>query len=577
MTKDNTTAFSAFGLDESILTALERKGFSMPSAVQQLAIPLLMAEEGHVIVKARTGTGKTAAFGLPLIHRFREKQDAIRVLVLTPTRELALQLCGELRSYTGASFPRVAAFYGGAAIVPQLRELKRGVEIVVGTPGRIIDLLDRGNLDLSALAWLVLDEADEMLDLGFLEDVEKIMEKCNPERRVALFSATMPPPILRVVRDRLGDIPVVEDKSQEGDTQSVDQYYMILRDEDKLEALKRVVDSSDSFHGLVFCATKAETDHVAKRLIEAGYAAEGLHGDLSQEARERVLYRFRLKRIIILVATDVAARGIDVERLSHVINWDLPRDTDSYVHRIGRTGRAGHRGQAISFVSPRARYRLEALSRAAERALGAPLIRMRPPQVAAVMEAIRNKIASEIALTATSASKELEALVDSLLGSMEPRDALIALASAAYGSKLEPSRYGTIVELKEEIGRVRRNEALIGGALKKGSSVHAPRSRSDRQRIERPRPGYHGSDARVYIGVGRKHGASARDVAGLLMRAGGVAGRLVDGIELRDFCAFATLPADAASRAYAFAKRDPALPAIRPATPEGGQREGRFT
>jgi ATP-dependent RNA helicase DeaD len=583
MNTESSLSFAAFGLSDAVLGALSRKGFVAPSSIQALALPRLLADEGHLVAKARTGTGKTAAFGIPLVERLTQPGKAPRALILAPTRELALQVSQEIRSLAGGMFPRVCAVYGGASMGAQLRDLSRGVEIVVGTPGRVMDHLERGSLDLSSIEWLVLDEADEMLDMGFLEDVEAIMDKANPDRRVALFSATMPAPILKIVRSRLGEVDIVEDRAGVDEKPAVDQFYLVLRREDKLEALRRVIDSAPAFHGLVFCATKAETDEVARRLVEGGYAAEALHGDLSQEARERTLRRFRNSMTTILVATDVAARGIDVERLSHVVNWDLPNDRESYVHRIGRTGRAGRRGVAISFVAPIARGRVIALSRSLEATLGAPINKMSVPPVESVMEASRSRVKSAVLSAAgqDAAADDLPAtevqslfdvsdprsiLAGELIDSLGPRAAVEALISAAYGDSLDPARYKPIQEPED---RLRREPRPVYG--RQGGYQGGRRYEGDeRPSFDRgPRLGARGGDARVYIGVGRSHGANAKDVAGLLMRATGVPGRLVDSIDVREYCAFATLPAEAARRAYEYARRDPGIPSIRPAAPAG--------
>jgi len=655
MNTEITLDFHAFGLSDAVLAALARKGFTAPSSIQALALPRLLAEEGHLVAKARTGTGKTAAFGIPLVERLITPGKEPRALILTPTRELALQVSLEIRSLAGGPYPRVAAVYGGASMGGQLRDLSRGVEIVVGTPGRVMDHLERGSLDLSALEWLVLDEADEMLDMGFLEDVEAIMDKANPNRRVALFSATMPAPILRVVRQRLGDVDIIEDKATVDEKPAVDQFYLVLRREDKLEALRRIVDSSEDFHGLVFCATKVETDEVARRLVEGSYAAEALHGDLSQEARERTLRRFRNKLTTILVATDVAARGIDVERLTHVVNWDLPNDPESYVHRIGRTGRAGRRGTTIAFVLPTARGRVSMLSRAVERVLGAPIKKMDVPNVTLVMEAASRKVRSiviaasgscltgsetacadtglgesalDVAGSVTTSSADdgmlaasdpdngtdpgrIEAarvftdpsdprakLADELLSTLGPRAAVEALIAAAYGEALDPSRYKHIVEFDDQPRRDPRDFSRPAGrpyegrpsrgfehdrpAFRGGRSFEREGGRGyerepvrgsfDRDADRGSREPIRGGETRVYIGVGRSHGASARDVAGLLIKAAGVPSRLVDSIDVREYCAFATLPSDAARKAFEYVKRDANLPSIRPAAPSGEKR-----
>ncbi|QQO10499.1 DEAD/DEAH box helicase [Breznakiella homolactica] len=574
MTLDNSVTFSSFGLSEPVLAALERKGFSAPSSIQTIAIPRLLSDEGHVIVKARTGTGKTAAFGIPLVERITETGKKPRALILTPTRELAIQITREIRSLAGSPVPRICTVYGGASIRTQIKELRDGVEIVAGTPGRVMDLMERKVLDLSAIEWFILDEADEMLDMGFLDDVEKILSETNPGRRVALFSATMPEAILKIVRQHIGKTDILEDTAPADETPLTEQYFMVLRKEDKLEALRRIADSSDEFYGLVFCATKAGADEAARRLLDAGYAAEAIHGDLSQEARERTLRRFRSRLTTMLVATDVAARGIDIERLTHVINWDLPNDRETYVHRIGRTGRAGRKGMAVTFVIPSEMGRITHLSRSMERTLGSSIKRLGVPKVEDIMAAGRKRI-----ITSVCAAAEEQQIAESsadnpdredkqpaaelareLIETLGPEKAVQALVNLSYGDTLDPSRYRTVSEFAE--GPVHGRDRDYTRRWE-GSQGSGPRDRNRRG----PPVSKHGQ-SRVYVGVGRRHGASARDVAGLLMRAGGIPGKMVDAIEMKDFCAFATMPEDAAKRAYSFARRDPEHPAIKPASPE---------
>jgi ATP-dependent RNA helicase DeaD len=579
----NDQPFSSFGLSEAMLGALTRKGFSSPSSIQAIALPRLLADSGHLIVKARTGTGKTAAFGIPLVEKINQAGHAPRALILTPTRELALQVAREIASFVSGPWPRITAVYGGASIRSQILDLKRGTEIAVGTPGRVMDLMERKSLDLSALDWFILDEADEMLDMGFFEDVEKILAAVKPERRVALFSATMPEAILKVIREYIGEVEILEDTAPDDEKPAVDQHYMILKREDRLEALRRIIDGAEDFYGLVFCATKAGTDELARRLVEGGYAAEAIHGDLSQEARERTLRRFRAKQTTILVATDVAARGLDIERLSHVINWDLPNDRETYIHRIGRTGRAGRRGRAISLALPAERGRIAQLSRSMERTLGSGITWMKVPTVKSVMKAVRSRIVA--AVSAVLPEPELPPVEDAesspflakvcrqLIERTGAERALEALVTLAYGELLDPSRYSAVTEFSEEdFYESRKDRPRPGrGAFRNGPArAGAARGHGANRSGPRPRPGAFDaggdrSHSRVYVGLGRLHGASARDVAEILIRAGGVPGRMVDEIEMKDYCSFATLPADAARRACAFARTGPRDPVVRPA------------
>ncbi|MDR3114081.1 MAG: DEAD/DEAH box helicase [Treponema sp.] len=591
--------FASFGLSDTILDALTQKGFTAPSSIQTLALPRLLADTGHLIVKARTGTGKTAAFGIPLVERLTQGGHAPRALILTPTRELALQIAKEIASLTTGPFPRITAVYGGSSIRNQILDLKRGTEIVVGTPGRIMDLMERKVLDLSAVDWCILDEADEMLDMGFFEDVETILKAVKSERRVALFSATMPEGILRIVRDYIGEVEILEDSAPEDEKPAVDQYYLVVKKEDRLEALRRVIDGSDDFYGLIFCATKAGTDELARRLVEGDYAAEAIHGDLSQEARERTLRRFRSRITTILVATDVAARGLDIERLTHVINWDLPNDRETYVHRIGRTGRAGRRGKAISLVLPAERGRISHLSRNMERTLGTKIEWMKVPKIKLVMNAIKRRILLSVtAALPTDWSPHEEAALPLIPDPENPGEALSpvpplhaqvsrelieklggegaveALIALTFGDLLDPSRYGSITEFQEtsprDEGRGRPGTRRSARRDFDGSDLrvdhwkerHFSRGGASKGDFAlSPGSGF----TRVYVELGRRHGASARDVAKLLMQAGGIPGRLVDGIEIKDYCAFATLPEDAALRACTFSRKNPDNPTIKPA------------
>ncbi|MDR3122876.1 MAG: DEAD/DEAH box helicase [Treponema sp.] len=604
MTTDDTHPFSSFGLSADILEALTRKGFTAPSSIQSIALPRLLADQGHLIVKARTGTGKTAAFGIPLVERLRQSGHAPRALILTPTRELALQVSKEISSLAPSAIPRIAAVYGGASIRNQILDLKRGAEIVVGTPGRVIDLLDRKILDLSAIDWFILDEADEMLDMGFIEDVELILKSVKSDRRVALFSATMPDPILKIVREHIGEVDILEDTAPEDEKPLVDQYYLVLKKEDRLEALRRIIDAAESFYGLIFTATKVGADELSRRLTESGYSAEAIHGDLTQEARERTLRRFRARygaasspggEVSALVATDVAARGLDIERLTHVINYDLPNDRETYVHRIGRTGRAGRRGTAISLALPSERARISRLSHSMEHTLGSRIVYMKAPAVSAVTRSLENRILKAIldvipeqepdaatiessntvdidgdALYAESPVLPQTRLGRKLAKKLGAETAVEALIAMAFGEKLDPSRYGPITELDEAPQRELEAKQRLGRgkhALLRHGDRHA------RRFGDTPFPGSSPSAfsnlERVYVGLGRRHGATARDVAGLLMRAGGVPGRLVDAIEVKDYCAFATLPEDAARRACAFSRNTPEDPTIKLASPGG--------
>jgi ATP-dependent RNA helicase DeaD len=344
--------FRELGLSEEILTAIEKKGFEEPSPIQALTIPILLKGNKNIIGQAQTGTGKTAAFGLPIIDTITmSKEQRVQALILAPTRELAVQVCDELISLKGEKPLSIAAIYGGQSMGEQLRRLRRGVDIVVGTPGRVQDHIDRGSLDLSHLSYLILDEADEMLNMGFVDDIEKILETVNEDKKMLLFSATMPQKIEDIAKKYMGDYEVFKVKKRDLTSSLTEQIYFEVNRSDKFEALCRIIDIEEEFFGMVFCRTKVEVDEVSQKLLERGYSAGALHGDISQAMRERILEQLKKRQINILVATDVAARGIDVNHLTHVINYSLPQDAESYVHRVGRTGRAGNEGTAITFVT----------------------------------------------------------------------------------------------------------------------------------------------------------------------------------------------------------------------------------
>ncbi len=361
---DPLPPFTAFGLPESLLAALRDVGYESPSPIQAATIPPLMA--GHdVIGQAQTGTGKTAAFALPALAHLDPTPGKPQVLVLAPTRELAIQVAEAFQTYA-RHIPgfQILPIYGGQGYGPQLHALRRGVHVVVGTPGRVIDHLQRGTLDLSQLKILVLDEADEMLRMGFIDDVETVLKSTPETRQIALFSATMPPPIRRIAKSHLREPVEVAIKSQTTTAASIRQRYWMVSGINKLDALTRIMEAEPFEAMIVFARTKLATEELAEKLAARGFAAAAINGDVEQKIRERTIGKLKDGSIDVLVATDVAARGLDVERISHVLNYDIPYDTESYVHRIGRTGRAGRSGDAILFVAPRERGMLHAIERA---------------------------------------------------------------------------------------------------------------------------------------------------------------------------------------------------------------------
>ena len=345
--------FESLSLSAPVLKAVKQLGYEQPSPVQAQSIPILL-EGKNLLGTAQTGTGKTAAFALPFLSKIDEKQRSPQILVLTPTRELAIQVAEAFQSY--AKYMKgfnVLPIYGGADIGGQLRSLKRGVQVVVGTPGRMLDHLRRRSLDLSQIKGLILDEADEMLRMGFIDDVETILAQTPPECQRALFSATMPPTIRRVAEKYLGDAERVNIEAKTKTVERIEQQYVTVKSHQKMDALTRVLEVEDFDGMIIFVRTKSSTVDIAERLEARGFSSAALNGDLSQALRERTINRLKKGQVDVVVATDVAARGLDVERISHVINFDIPYDNESYVHRIGRTGRAGRDGKAILFITPK--------------------------------------------------------------------------------------------------------------------------------------------------------------------------------------------------------------------------------
>ena len=388
------SGFAHFGLDPELLRALADLGFVTPSPIQQAAIPELLLGR-DLVGQAQTGTGKTAAFSLPLLHRIDRELRAPQVLVLTPTRELAIQVADAIASYA-AQLPRlrVVPIYGGSDFREQIQQLRRGPQVVVGTPGRVMDHMRQGTLDLSRLSTLVLDEADEMLRMGFIDDVEWVLEQLPQERQVVLFSATMPREIRQLSHRYLRDPAEVTIRTNSADGRRIRQRYLLVHPSQKLEALERVLEAEGQEGVIIFARTKAVTLTVAESLESHGYDVAVLNGDVPQAQRERTIERLRDGRVDVLVATDVAARGLDVERIQLVINYDIPFDGEAYVHRIGRTGRAGRRGEAILFLTPRERRFLGGL----ERAVGQPIEVMEVPANATInqhrLDRLRERLTS---------------------------------------------------------------------------------------------------------------------------------------------------------------------------------------
>ena len=444
--------FKQLGLSEEVIEAISKKGFEEPTPIQTLTIPAMLRDDTNIIVQAQTGTGKTAAFGLPLIEMIDPKQKSVQAMIVTPTRELAIQVSEEISSLKGNTGIQVIPVYGGQSIDQQLRRLKKGVHIVVGTPGRVIDHLNRKTLNLRDIEYLILDEADEMLNMGFIEDVEEIMKHTNPHKRTLLFSATIPAKIKTLASKYMAGYEFITVEKQKPTVSLTEQIYYEVRSSDKFEALCRIIDIEEDFYGLVFCRTKNDVDEVTNHLIERGYDADVIHGDISQSQREKTLGRFKKKKINILVATDVAARGLDVNDMTHVINYSLPHDPESYVHRIGRTGRAGKEGTAITFITPSEYHKLMFIQRKAK----TDIKKLKVPNVKDIIRAKTRKINEDIA---AMNSEEVDAnyynWAKRLLENNNTTELLAKILNYSFDDKLNPGLYN---EIKELSGRNKKIE-----------------------------------------------------------------------------------------------------------------------
>lgn len=362
------TLFSALGIHEDIVKALDHLGFSSPTPVQMQAIPLLLSGHNDVVGLAQTGTGKTAAFGVPIIQLIEPKRRIPQALILCPTRELCMQVTKDLAAYSRFT-PGIKslAVYGGAPIVSQIRDLKRGVHIVVATPGRLLDLIRRGEANIAAIQTLVLDEADEMLQMGFQDELNAILAQTPATKRTVLFSATMPSEVAAISRKYMRDPVEITVGDRNTGTENVEHVYYLVQSHNRYAAMKRIADMNPDMYAIVFCRTRQETKDIAEKFIGDGYNAEALHGELSQSQRDQVMDRFRAKNLRLLIATDVAARGIDVKDLTHVINYNLPDEPANYTHRSGRTGRAGRNGVSVSFITANERYKIQDLEKRIKR------------------------------------------------------------------------------------------------------------------------------------------------------------------------------------------------------------------
>ncbi|MEY8565021.1 DEAD/DEAH box helicase [Corynebacterium sp.] len=582
--KADTDGFDSLGLPPKILEAVASVGFTTPSPIQASTIPTLM-EGRDVVGLAQTGTGKTAAFALPALSRLDPDQRTPQVLVLAPTRELALQVADSFESFAnklgGIS---VLPIYGGAPYGAQLSGLRRGAHVVVGTPGRVIDHLEKGSLDLSGLRFLVLDEADEMLNMGFQDDVERILSDTPDNRQVALFSATMPSAIRRLSKQYLNDAAEITVKSTQRTAENIEQDYLYVTYRNKLNALTRILEVTDFEAMILFVRTKNDTEEIAEKLRERGFDAAAINGDIPQNQRERTVDQLKDGRLDILVATDVAARGLDVERITHVFNYDIPRDTESYVHRIGRTGRAGRHGRAILFVTPREGRLLKNI----ERATKSKLNEIELPGVDKVNEARKAKFHASI--TEARKGRQVDTFRELISTYAEENGVDPTEIAAALAAKLQGKEPFYMEEIQEPPRRERRDRNDRGDR-RDGPDGQSGVHRPFKERFNRQAPTVtdrNGKSLSVYrIGVGHRQRVRPGAIVGALANEGNMNSRDFGRISIFSEHSLVELPSDLPKEVFESLDQtrisgkliniepDPGAPAGRPArTRQDGDRGG---
>jgi ATP-dependent RNA helicase DeaD len=533
-----TVSFEELGLSPPTLQAISELGYEEPTSIQAGTIRRML-EGIDVIAQAQTGTGKTAAFALPIIERLDPVLRTPQALVMTPTRELAVQVAEAFHSYGKYHHVTILPVYGGQPIDRQLRALDRGVQVVVGTPGRLLDHIGRGTLKLERVRTVVLDEADEMLDMGFIEDIEAILAETPPERQTALFSATIPGPIAELARKYMRKPERITIAAEHMTVPQVRQVYYEIGARDKFEVLGRILDFEMPTSAIIFCRTKSEVDALGERLTARAFPAETLHGDLSQIQRDRVMSRFRTGQVELLVATDVAARGLDIDLVSHVINYDIPLDPEIYVHRIGRTGRAGRAGCAITLVTPRERQQLHYI----ERVTGAPIQRLRLPTIADVLARRRESFKETLRETIEQGGLEAYQIMAEELGEeYSPTD----LAAAAFRLLLgdTPEQAEDALAAAEPIDEGRRPRQR---RERDYGEERAPRGRRDYG----PERGM----TRLYLDIGRDDGVRPSDIVGAIANEANIPGRAIGAIDLFERFAFVEVPSNLSERVLRALKR----------------------
>lgn len=524
--------FESLGLQPEFVQAVEKMGFIEPTPIQSSAIPLLL-EGRDVIGQAQTGTGKTAAFMLPLLQKLEPSTGKVQALVLAPTRELAKQVADAALMLAQKTRVKVLAVYGGQSYTIQTRALDRGVDVVVGTPGRLLDLIKQKVLGLHNVKMLILDEADEMLAMGFIDDVELILKELSEEKQIALFSATLPQAIQKLANRYLKEPARISVSPEHLTVADTEQRYCRIHEENKLSALTRLLETEDVSSGLIFARTKARAQELADQLIQMGFPSDSLHGDLNQARREQVLNKFRQGQISLMVATDVAARGLDIAGVSHVFNYDVPADAEDYVHRIGRTGRAGKKGIAVTFLTPKERGRLNQIQAYTKQ----PMIEFSLPSVDAVKarreDRLINRISEQLLAGVTPAEREFVGRMNELgLSPVEIAVAAIRLVRAGEGTIStkeiqEPAQESKYKRLDERRAGNDRQREKWNSKTSSGSGVS-----SDQKRPARGGTKESGM-VRLWMNLGNANGIRPGDVVGAIASESGIPGRAIGEIDIR--------------------------------------------
>jgi ATP-dependent RNA helicase DeaD len=504
----NLEKFRELGISEQTLAALEKKGFEEPSPIQAQTIPLLLQGEKDIIGQAQTGTGKTAAFGIPIVEILQEHRNYVQSLIMAPTRELAIQVAEEINSLKGSRNLEVMPIYGGQSIEIQMRRLKKGVDIIVGTPGRLLDLMRRGYIKLDRVSIAVLDEADEMLNMGFVEDIEMILAETGPEKQMLMFSATMPPQIMSIAEKFMGEYEIVRVKKEQLTTNLTEQIYFEVKRGDKFEVLCRIIDIEPDFYGLVFCRTRNDVDEVARDLMNRGYSVEALHGDISQAQRNRVIEKIKSRSVNILVATDVAARGIDINNLTHVINFSIPQDPEAYVHRVGRTGRAGNEGTAITFVTPAEYQKLTQIKRFAK----ADIKKRQLPQARDIVKGKKDRIVEDVAdMISGELHVDYMDFANELLQNNDPAVLIAAMLKQQYKDELLEESYS---QINSSGTKIRDNSEPVDS----------------------------GGRARLFVALGKKDDFNPKKLVDMIWDKAKVKSRLIQDVKCFDTFSFITVP-----------------------------------